>query len=91
MERLGLSEKAVTAWIRKFRVWLLQLDPSGTYQRMVRLGIKPPSPRIYCPHCAADREARYHGYVSSTTHLPYEQRTRQFRCKTCQGFIRAGS
>ncbi len=88
VRHLGLDERIVSNWVKKFRTWLLQLDPSGAYERMVKLGVKRPAPVLYCPHCCEEREMAYFGYVTGHTHLPYAQRTRQFRCQTCRRYVR---
>lgn len=85
---LSLDENVVRQWVSRFRCWLMQLDPSGAHESMVKLGLKPPSPVLFCPHCEAPREVLLHGYASGTSHLPYVQRPRQFRCKNCRGFLR---
>ena len=41
-EALGTTPDAVKAWVRRFRQWLLVLDPSGQYEQRVRLGLKAP-------------------------------------------------
>ncbi|MGA4348455.1 DUF746 domain-containing protein [Ralstonia nicotianae] len=88
VRELKLDERIARQWVDKFRVWLLQLDPSGRYEAMVRLGLKPVDPTVFCPHCQAERQVAFCGYVQGTSHLPYENRIRQFRCRTCQGFLR---
>ncbi|KWA03261.1 hypothetical protein WL26_01640 [Burkholderia cepacia] len=35
---VGLSPEALTGRVRRFRLWLLRLDPSGEMERKVRLG-----------------------------------------------------
>ncbi|MEF9416822.1 DUF746 domain-containing protein [Ralstonia sp. SM1864_UCD524_TZ4] len=88
VRELKLDERVARQWVDKFRIWLLQLDPSGRYEAMVRLGLKPAEPTLFCPRCQATRKVAFHGYVQGSNHLPYEKRVRQFRCKTCQTFVR---
>ncbi|WP_414436963.1 DUF746 domain-containing protein [Burkholderia pyrrocinia] len=35
---LGMKRHTVDLWVRRFRTWLLALDPSGDYAARVRLG-----------------------------------------------------
>ena len=88
IHELKLDERVARQWVEKFRAWLLRLDPTGRYEGMVRLGLKPTAPAQYCPRCDAVRDVAFHGYVQGSSHLPYEKRVRQFRCKTCQTFVR---
>ena len=53
--RLGVDYAAVENWTKKFRAWLLQLDPSGKWEARVRLGIKV-RPHIQCPYCSLEGE-----------------------------------
>ncbi|MFM0441643.1 DUF746 domain-containing protein, partial [Paraburkholderia strydomiana] len=48
--------------VRRFREWLLVLDPAGNYENRVRLGLKAPWPVMDCPHCRRRTEARPHGF-----------------------------
>ncbi|WP_408175708.1 DUF746 domain-containing protein [Paraburkholderia strydomiana] len=48
--------------VRRFREWLLVLDPVGSYEKRVRLGLKAPWPVMDCPHCRRRTEARPHGF-----------------------------
>ncbi len=58
--RLGLDYNAVQNWAKKFRLWLLQLDPSGQWEARVRLGIKPRA-HIRCPRCGDEGGKQFSG------------------------------
>jgi transposase-like protein len=60
--RLGVSIDAIQNWAKKFRIWLLQLDPTGKWEKKVRLGIKA-RPHIRCPRCGVDGEKHFVGYM----------------------------
>lgn len=70
IRELSLSEQTASPWVEKCRLWLLQLDPSGAYEQLVKLGVKPPAPVLYCPHCREEREMAYHGYAPITRFYP---------------------
>ncbi len=57
---LGLEYNAIQNWTKKFRLWLLQLDPSGKWEAKVRLGIKAQA-LIHCPRCGVDGEKNFIG------------------------------
>lgn len=59
-KRLGLDYSSIANWTKRFRKWLLQLDPTGKWEAKVRLGIKA-SPHIRCPRCGVDGEKRFMG------------------------------
>lgn len=84
IDALKLDERSAKQWVGKFRSWLLQLDPSGHYEAMVRLGLKPAAPVLFCSGCQDMRQVTFFGYAQGSTHLPYERRLRKFRCQTCQ-------
>lgn len=58
--RLGVDYKAIANWTKKFRLWLLQLDPSGRWEAKVLLGIKTRA-YIQCPRCGAEGEKQFLG------------------------------
>ncbi|HWW06357.1 DUF746 domain-containing protein [Collimonas sp.] len=58
--RLGVGHKFVADRTKRFRIWLLKLDPSGKWEARVRLGIKP-RPHIRCPRCGVGGEKRFSG------------------------------
>ncbi|WP_211474682.1 DUF746 domain-containing protein [Collimonas humicola] len=60
--RLGVSYTAIQNWTKKFRIWLLQRDPTGKWEKKVRLGIRA-RPHIRCPRCGADGEKHLDGYM----------------------------
>ncbi|SAL84571.1 DNA-binding protein [Caballeronia choica] len=39
-EELGVSRQSLSRRVQRFREWLLILDPSGQYERRVRLGVE---------------------------------------------------
>jgi len=43
-QQSGTSPEVVKAWVSRFRGWLMALDPTGDYERRVRLGLKAPWP-----------------------------------------------
>ncbi|WP_211468445.1 DUF746 domain-containing protein, partial [Collimonas silvisoli] len=55
---LDICYPTVQSWTKKFRKWLLQLDPTGKWEAKVRLGIKT-RPYIRCPRCGVDGEKRF--------------------------------
>ena len=61
--RLGVDYTAVENWTKKFRTWLLQLDPSGKWEARVRLGIKV-RPHIQCPHCGLEGEKQFSDFFA---------------------------
>lgn len=73
--QLGVSIKAISNWTRKFRTWLLQLDPSGKWEAKARLGIKPKA-YIPCPRCGMDGEKGFGGVNAKTG--------RQLACPACR-------
>ncbi|WP_196754994.1 DUF746 domain-containing protein [Burkholderia cepacia] len=63
-------------WLPKFRRWLLDLDPSGQWERRVLLGSAPQAPSLDCPGCGYHGTMQHYGYASETKSLPIEQRIR---------------
>lgn len=41
---LGMKRRTVDSWVRRFRAWLLALDPSGYYAVCMQLGDQPDRP-----------------------------------------------
>jgi transposase-like protein len=62
--RLDVDYTAIANWVAKFRLWLLQIDPSGEWESRVRIGVKP-RPDAPCPRCGV-RAVRFHGFDSQT-------------------------
>jgi len=86
-DRLGTTPEIVKAWVRRFREWLLVLDPAGNYEKRVRLGLKAPWPMMDCPHCLQRVEARPHGFKRTRKRTAAEIKRRLFRCTGCNGFF----
>ncbi|AMP05794.1 DUF746 domain-containing protein [Collimonas pratensis] len=72
--RLGVDYKAIANWTKKFRLWLLQLDPSGRWEAKVLLGIKTRA-YIQCPRCGAEGEKQFLGGS--------DHRGRRLICSAC--------
>jgi len=79
-KRLSLDYSSIANWTKKFRLWLLQLDPSGKWEAKVRLGIKL-SPHIRCPRCGVDGEKRFLGIDRVSG--------RKLYCPSCQSSFNA--
>jgi transposase-like protein len=84
---LGTKPEIIKSWVRRFREWLMALDPSGDFERRVRLGLKAPAPQIWCPHCRKMVAARPHGFKRTRTKTAAQIRRRLFRCTVCHGFF----
>jgi len=83
---LKVNHSMIMRWVRVFRGWLLELDPSGYWESKVRLGIKPPLPDLECPHCGNRTGFYRQGFIySAETGKPS---IRQYRCHSCTHFIR---
>jgi transposase-like protein len=72
--RIGVNIISIQNWAKKFRMWLLQLDPAGKWEKRVRLGIRA-RPHIPCPRCGVDGEKYLGGYMHSGE--------RRLCCPTC--------
>ncbi len=72
--RLNLADSTMTNWTKRFRKWILMLDPSGKWEARVRLGMRP---HIYipCPRCGDDGE-KMRGNLD-------EKIGRHLRCLNC--------
>ncbi|WP_406869851.1 DUF746 domain-containing protein [Paraburkholderia fungorum] len=86
-DQLGTTPEIVKAWVRRFREWLLVLNPAGDFERRVRLGLKAPRPVLDCPHCRKQVEARPHGFKRTRKLSAAELKRRLFRCTECNGFF----
>ncbi|AUT57955.1 DUF746 domain-containing protein [Paraburkholderia caribensis] len=86
-ESLGTKPEVIKSWVQRFREWLLALDPSGDFERRVRLGLKAPAPHIWCPRCHKIGAARPHGFKRTRTKTAAQIRRRLFRCTLCHGFF----
>ncbi|RQR54929.1 DUF746 domain-containing protein [Burkholderia sp. Bp9126] len=84
-EAFGVTEQTIKGLVKRFRIWLLRLDPSGQYERRVKLGLKTPWPILPCPKCGQDAPARPHGFARRKS-VPAGQ-LRLFRCSACEGFF----
>jgi len=60
--RIGVNIVAIQNWTKKFRIWLFQLDPTGKWEKKVRLGIRA-RPHIRCPRCGVVGEKYLVGYM----------------------------
>ena len=60
--RIGVNVISIQNWAKKFRMWLLELDPTGRWEKKVRLGIRA-RPHIPCPRCGVDGEKYLVGYM----------------------------
>ncbi|WP_233874369.1 DUF746 domain-containing protein [Paraburkholderia adhaesiva] len=79
--QLEVTSDTIIAWIKLFRSWLLKLDPTGHYERRVRLGLKSPWPVLTCPKCEVEAPAKPCGFLQRKS-IPYGQ-VRLFRCSAC--------
>jgi transposase-like protein len=86
-ESLGTKPEVIKLWVQRFREWLLALDPSGDFERRVRLGLKAPARKIWCPHCREMAAVRPHGFKRTRTKTAAQIRRRLFRCTVCRGFF----
>jgi len=77
-DMLGVSRAMLARWVRVFRKWLLELDPSGEWEAKVRLGMRPELPKLQCPSCDNQQQFFRHGFVDGN-----RQGKRLFRCKAC--------
>jgi transposase-like protein len=84
-EAFGATEQTIKGLVERFRIWLLRLDPSGKYERRVKLGLKVTWPVMHCPKCDQDAPARPHGFARRKS-VP-AGKLRLFRCTACEGFI----
>lgn len=75
-EILEVDYSAIANWTEKFRRWLITLDPTGAWERRVRLGIKP-RPLVVCPACGKDKSVRFFGFSE-------DGRARRLACRTCK-------
>lgn len=78
-ERLGVSHRMLSRWVRVFRQWLLRLDPSGEWEAKVKLGIRPELPALECPRCGNREHFFRLGFVDGR-----HQGKRMFQCKACR-------
>ncbi|GAB6852435.1 DUF746 domain-containing protein [Paraburkholderia kururiensis] len=72
--RLGRTQKAVLSWLLAFRRYLLELDPSGSWEARVRLGVRV-APRARCARCGFEGGFHAGGFDP--------QRRRRIRCPRC--------
>jgi transposase-like protein len=86
-EVFATSPEIIKAKIRRFRQWLLVLDPTGRYEQRVRLGLKVPWPSMACPKCNEHAPARPHGFRRARGGRLVVPRERLFRCTGCHGFF----
>lgn len=84
-EAFGVKPETIIGLVKRFRTWLLRLDPSGQYERRVRLGLKAPWPHLPCPKCGQNAPAKPHGFVRRKS-ISIGQ-LRLFRCSACDGFF----
>ncbi|MCV9909539.1 DUF746 domain-containing protein [Brucella sp. HL-2] len=64
---LGVKAFTLTNWIKRVREWLLVLDPSGSMESRIRLGMIA-APDLACPNpeCGSQSELVYRGFSSDT-------------------------
>lgn len=84
-EAFGVKPETIIGLVKRFRAWLLKLDPSGEYERRVRLGLKAPWPLLSCPKCEQCAPAKPHRFARRKS-VPTGQ-LRLFRCSACSGFF----
>lgn len=73
-EILEVDYSAIANWAARFREWLLVLDATGTWEKRVRIGIKP-RPAGTCPRCSGTK-IRLHGFETDSG-------GRRLRCESC--------
>ncbi|WP_098495034.1 DUF746 domain-containing protein [Collimonas sp. PA-H2] len=86
MRRLGVDYTAVENWTKKFRTWLLQLDPSGKWEARVRLGIKV-RPHIQCPYCGLEGEKHFSAFLVGQRAIRCPDCNRRFGLKNAETMI----
>lgn len=78
---LGVTKNIMARWVRIFRAWLLELDPSGQLHAKVRLGSRPSLAHISCPRCDTTGQLGFYGYVERGKDKILK---RQLKCKSCR-------
>jgi len=84
--RLGVDYTAVENWTKKFRIWLLQLDPSGKWEARVRLGIKV-RPHIQCPYCGLEGEKYFSNFFAGQRAIKCPGCSKRFGLKDAEAAI----
>ena len=79
------TPETIKGIVKRFRVWLLRLDPSGEYERRVKLGLKTPWPVLPCAKCGQEAPAKPHGFARRKS--VEAGQLRLFRCSACEGFF----
>ncbi|TCK32030.1 transposase-like protein [Paraburkholderia sp. BL8N3] len=85
--QFNTSPEIVKAWVKRFRQWLIVLDPSGHREQRVKLGLKAPWPVLACPHCHQEAPAMPHGFKRTRTQSAQMLKRRLFRCTLCTRFF----
>ncbi|MGY5810174.1 DUF746 domain-containing protein [Rhizobium sp. LEGMi198b] len=80
-DRLDVMQDMVARWVRVFRAWLLDLDPSGRLHAKIKLGIKPSVAHLACPHCGVFGQLDFAGYAPRDNG---KKLVRQFQCNNCR-------
>ncbi|WP_371748605.1 DUF746 domain-containing protein [Burkholderia cepacia] len=84
-EALETTPETIKGMVKRFRVWLLLLDPSGQYERRVKLGLKTPWPVLPCTKCGKEAPGRPHGFARRKSES--DGPLRLFRCSACDRFF----
>ncbi|TCW85067.1 hypothetical protein C5O80_07465 [Burkholderia sp. SRS-46] len=85
---MSVTRVTVTSWLRRLRTLLLALDPSRHYAARVRLGQKPASPELWCPHCKKKAHVHRHGFWYARTKSGQAIRgARLFQCSICDSYF----
>ncbi|WP_321882691.1 DUF746 domain-containing protein [Burkholderia cepacia] len=84
-EAFDATPETIKGIVKRFRVWLLRLDPSGEYERRVKLGLKTPWPVLACTKCGREAPAKPQGFARRKSIEAGQLRL--FRCSACEGFF----
>jgi transposase-like protein len=83
-DRLGVKPLTVSNQVRRFRKWLLILDPTGYWESKIRLGLVP-MPDVRCLICGKSEFMRYRGFRKKTTRTE-----RMLYCLACHSYCGTG-
>jgi transposase-like protein len=81
---LAMKPETVAIRVRRFRAWLLQLDPTGHWESKVRLGLVP-MPDIACIFCGHHGKVHYRGFHEK----PVDSLNRTCWCTACGRYFSA--
>ena len=82
---LDVDYRILQVWTARFREWLLELDPSGTMEVRVRLGMMPNLSTLVCPACQSTGGLVHFGF--SRGRKKTSRVSRRFQCSGCSTLI----